>query len=229
MLLSLIVRETRMFGPVIEVRRQIRCRLGESVIDIEDQVTNRWNTTSAHNWMYHCNFGYPLADTDSRLILAGTARFRREADRPATAAKTRAAPNRLKTLRDNVPEHAGSGEQVMLLDPPGDGDGLVHVGIINQRLKLGVELRYAREGLPRLANWQHLGPGGSYVTGIEPFNGSLDGKDTDDHRLAAQWLEPRQTRRYHLTLAVHTGRDGLMGLACHDRPLTLADGRGARR
>jgi hypothetical protein len=219
MLLSLVIRETRMFGPVIEVRRQIQCRLGESAIRIYDQVTNRGNTTSAHNWMYHCNFGYPLADAGSRLILAGKARFRRDEDHPATRAKAKAALNQLKTLRDNLPEHVGSGEQVILLDPPGDGDGLAHVGIINARLNLGVELTYPREALPRLANWQHLGPRGSYVTGVEPFNGSLDGKDADDHPLAPQWLEPGQTRRYQLTITVHTQRDGLLRLARHDRDL----------
>lgn len=223
MLLSLIVRESRMFGPVIEVRRQIQCRLGESAIRIYDQVTNRGNTTTAHNWMYHCNFGYPLADAGSRLILAGAARFRRDADRPATKAKIRAALNQFKTLRDNVPEHAGSGEQVVLLDPPGDAEGTVHVGIINKRLNLGVELAYLREALPRLANWQHLGPRGSYVTGVEPFNGSLDGKDNDAHPLAAQWLEPGQTRRYQITITVHTERDALLRLAQHDGELTPAD------
>lgn len=222
MLLSMIVRESRMFGPVIEVRRQIQCRLGESVIRLYDQVTNRGNTRSAHNWMYHCNFGYPLADAGSRLILAGAARFRREADRPATIARARAALNQLKTLRDNLPEHAGHGEQVMLLDPPGDADGLAHAGIINRRLNLGVELIYPREALPRLANWQHLGPRGSYVTGIEPFNGSLDGKESDRHPLAAQWLEPGQTRRYQITIAVHTQRDALLRLAQHDGDLEPA-------
>ncbi len=223
MLLSLLIRESRMFGPIVQVRRQIQASLGEPLIRIYDQVTNRGNTTVAHNWMYHCNFGYPLADAGSRLILAGRARFRREGDGPATAAKAKAALNRLKTLRDNLPEHMGGGEQVILIDPPADSEGITHVGIINKRLQLGVELAYPQAALPRLANWQHLGPGGSYVTGVEPFVGSLDGKEHDTHPLAAQWLEPGQTRRYQLTIRVLAARDDLHRLAQHDAQLEAAE------
>ena len=51
MILSMVIRDARMFGPVLEVRRQIQCRLGVNDIVLYDQVTNRFNTRAAHNWL----------------------------------------------------------------------------------------------------------------------------------------------------------------------------------
>ena len=35
---------------------------------------------------------------------------------------------------------------------------------------------------------------------LEPFSGSLWGKDQDNHPLAAQWLEPGQSRLYEIEI-----------------------------
>ncbi|MCC7203494.1 MAG: DUF4432 family protein [Phycisphaeraceae bacterium] len=214
MLLSLIIREARMFQPVVEVRRQIQCLLGEPMIHIYDQVTNRSNITVAHNWMYHCNFGYPLADAGTRLVYRGKAMH---IGREATAASLK----RFKTLAGPRPEHRGKGEDVVVIDPQPDRQGVAHVGLVNARLGLGVELEYDVASLPRLTNWQHLGPAGSYVTGVEPFCGSLLGKDNDKHPKAAQWLEPGQTRSYHMTIRV-LEKPQLKDLLRHDGEMTVA-------
>ncbi|MFN0125844.1 MAG: DUF4432 family protein, partial [Verrucomicrobiales bacterium] len=48
--LGLVVRDSRFFGPVFEIRRTIRCTLGVPEISIEDAVTNRGDTRVAHHW-----------------------------------------------------------------------------------------------------------------------------------------------------------------------------------
>ena len=53
---------------------------------------------------------------------------------------------------------------------------------------------------------------GSYVSALEPFSGSLWGKEQDDHPLAAQWLEPGQTRLYEVEIRAHTGSTAINGL-----------------
>jgi hypothetical protein len=214
MLLSMVIRDTRMFGPVVEVRRQIQCALGQSEIVVYDQVTNRGNTRCAHNWLYHVNLGYPLLDKGSRFI------YRGKASHLPPAKKTDAQLNRLKKATDPIEEHRGTGERVLMIDPKADRNGMCHVGLINSKLKLGLELTYLRESFPRLANWQHFGPGGSYVTGIEPFSGSLLGKENDDHPLAEQWLEPGCTKRYQTTIRIHSDRRSLDAFAKHDGPVT---------
>lgn len=66
---------------------------------------------------------------------------------------------------------------------------------------------------------QHYAPGGSYVSALEPFSGSLLGKDQDSHPLAAQWLEPGQSRLYQVEIRVHAGSTAVGGLLAERQPL----------
>jgi hypothetical protein len=98
--------------------------------------------------------------------------------------------------------------------------------LINDKLKLGLEISYPKAALPRMANWQHYGPGGCYVTGIEPFAGSLLGSARDKHRLAKQYLEPGETRRHQLKLRVLSGSRELSGLKkCDGSVISTAEAR----
>lgn len=215
MLLSLTIKPTCMFGPHFEIRRQIQCQLGVPAIIVHDQVINRTNTKMAHNWLYHCNLGYPLLDAGAKFIFKG--RFDTFWDVPAPPAKGVKTPpiSKWKRVPEPMKEHIGTGERGLMLDPSPARDGLCHVGLINSKLKLGVEFRYDNAHLPRLANWQHYGPN-SYVTGIEPFNGSLFGKAKDNHPKAAQWLEPGASRRYQMGIHIHEGGKALAEFAKYD-------------
>ncbi len=216
MRIVLQITDSRMFGPVVSVRRVIACRLGVPEIRIEDEVTNRGNQPAAHNWLYHINLGYPLLDQGARLVFRGRlwetwGRGNHIDDHPT--------PRKLdlaKNVPGPIPEHTGPGECGMLLDPAAERDGLCHVGMVNRRLGLGLEIIFHPRQLPRLANWQHFGPRGSYVSGIEPFSGSLFGKARDKHRLTGQMIEPGETRRYQVTLRVLTTPDELTALARRD-------------
>ncbi|MCX6897305.1 MAG: DUF4432 family protein [Verrucomicrobia bacterium] len=223
MQISLVTRDSRMFGPVMEVRRTIRCTLGEPEIIIEDEVTNRANTCSAHHWLYHCNLGYPLLDKGARFIYRGKAKYwvvpppaGQDIIQPMDSVRM----NRLKRAPEPLPGHAGFGERGLIVDVTPDKCGICRVGLLNERLKLAVEITYPAKALPRLANWQHYGPRGSYVTGLEPFFGSLLGKARDKDPRAEQYLQPGESRRYALKLRVLSDRAALRELAAFDGPLT---------
>jgi len=216
MLIAMHVRDTRMYGPSIEVRRQIQCVLGVPEIHLFDQVTNRDNVKVAHNWLYHVNLGYPLLDAGAELIYKG----KTEVWIPDDATFTDAQLNKLKKVTGPKQEHCGTGSVVLLTDVPADRKGMTHVGLINRKLGLGFELEYPHADLPRFGNWQHFGPAGSYVTGIEPTSGSLKGKDNDDHPEAEQWLKPGETKNYHMTLRVLTEEKQFNALRKHDGKLT---------
>jgi hypothetical protein len=221
MLLSMVVRDSRMFGPVVEVRRTIQCIIGRPQIHLYDQVTNRSDTRCPHNWLYHVNLGYPLLDAGSRFIYCGKSSWW-HADGTADRPPTDAALNRMKRVPNGLAEHAGTGERGLIVQVKPDREGVCHVGLINKKLSLGFELEYPAAQLPRIANWQHYGPRGSYVTGIEPFSGSLMGKDNDDFKGAEQYLEPGQTRRYQMTIRIHDQKRDLDRFARHDGPVTSA-------
>lgn len=216
MLLSMVIREARMYGPTVEIRRHIQCKLGVPEIVLHDVVTNRCDKPLPHNWLYHVNVGYPLLDRGSKFIYRGPASLAFAPDKNVNAA----AFNRWKTVTDGLPQHVGSTSRVFFIDVPPDREGLCHVGIINRKLGLALELEYPKEQLPRLGNWQHLGQRGCYVSGIEPFYGSLMGKASDPHPHVDTWLEPGESRRYQLRLRALAGSAQLQQFAAHDGPVT---------
>lgn len=219
--LGLNVRDAQFFGPNFEIRRTIRCTLGEPAITIEDEVTNRGETRVAHHWLYHCNLGYPLLDRGAHFIYRGSAEYwtvppplGEDIVQPLGAA----AMNRLKRVPDPLPEHAGCVEQGLIVEVPGDRAGTARIGLLNPALKLGLELSYPVKTLPRVANFQHFGPRGCYVSALEVFSGSLLGSARDKHPLAKSHLDPGESRKYSLTIRVLSG-------AAELRELTKADGK----
>lgn len=223
MLLSMVSRDSRMFGPTLETHRTIKCTLGSNDITIFDQVLNRGNKPASHQWLYHVNFGYPLLDEGTRLIYRGkNAKYwelPKKEDGSMLHAMSEKAMANLKKISAPKESHAGVGENGVTIDTQAASDGLAHVGIVNQKLGLGVEMIYDIKQLPRLANWQHLAPMGSYVTGIEPYNGALIGEPYDPPAAFDQKIEPGETKRYQLTLRVLSDKASLAALLAADGPI----------
>jgi len=215
MSLSMVIRDSRMFGPVFEVRRTIRCRLGIPEIHLHDEVCNLGDTPVSHNWLYHVNLGYPLLDEGARLVYRGKAAALPFTGKAGSTAKL----NGMKRVPASCGRHTGGGEDCVFIDPPADRKGLVHVGLVNARRRLGLELAYPKKQLPRLVNWQHFGATGGYVTGLEPFSGSLLGKDNDPCKLARATLGQGQKRKYDLTIRVLDGKAQADALMKHDGAL----------
>ena len=179
-----------------------------------DEITNRGDGRTPHHWLYHVNFGYPLLDQGTRLIYKGRATY---VERPEPKrVPTEAQLNRLKKVTGPIAAHAEAGERCLIVEQPGQRDGRARVGVINDRLSLGVEMAYPVDALPRLTSWQHYGPAGCYVSAMEPFSGSLFGKAVDPYPKAEQYLRPGQTKRYELVLRVLSTKADLAKLAKHD-------------
>jgi hypothetical protein len=81
-------------------------------------------------------------------------------------------------------------------------------GLHNSKLGLAVALKFKKEQLPWLANWQHWGKG-EYVTGIEPSTHPLTGqaKAREDGTLI--FIEPGESKSYELELNVLTNKEAI--------------------
>ncbi|NBC10978.1 MAG: DUF4432 family protein [Planctomycetes bacterium] len=219
MRLDLVIRCTRMFGPSVEIRRTIACKLGEPTIELRDRVTNLSDFAVPHHWLYHVNLGYPLLDEGAQLIYGGdydwhwdTAQPPGDAPRPETFGKFKRVPALIKA-------HAQNGQRGLIVVPR-TTRGQITCGLINRKLGLGFEMSYPAKQLPRLANWQNFGPRGCYVTGLEPFHGSLQWDGGDTHPAAKSKLRPGQTASYDLTFRALGQKSQLDALRQHDAPLT---------
>ncbi len=189
------VRTARVFDPNLELRRTISGTLGVPAIHIHDRFLNRGNTRLPHAWLLHINFGYPLLEPGaSTYCYAGKLDPRPGSEAWFAGKDSRAAPKPLKS-------HCGSGEVFSYIDPKTQGGGNVLCGVVNRRRGFGLSIAYSKRDFPRLGNWQHWGPGGSYVGALEPMTGGVEGRDKDRARGWLRFIEPGQTVEYRCTIA----------------------------
>ena len=185
------MRETAVFGPDIEMRRTISARLGEPRLVINDTVTNLGHERKEHMILYHCNMGFPLVDEGSKLVA------------PISNCKPRDAEAEVEgNLFDTFTAPiAGFAERVYYIDMAEDDDGFVTAGMINRKHGLGVYMKYRKRELPRFIEWKMMGEG-IYVVGMEPANCLVEGRDKERERGTLQFLEPGESREYHLEFGV---------------------------
>lgn len=200
MSLTGIIKESNIFGPSLELRRTISAELGSTSIHIHDEIINRGNIPAPHMILYHCNFGWPLADQDSKLIWKGKMFTRDEKDFPN--------PEAFKSCPDVLEEHKGNGEQVAVIDIDADNNGKCICGIHNEKLELAVALHFNKKQLPWLTNWQHWGKG-EYVTGIEPGSHPPMGQSKAREKGTLIFLEPGENLNYNLSLQVLKGKENI--------------------
>ncbi len=156
-----VVREARLFGPSLEMRRSIKVRGDCASIQVRDRITNVGARPSPLMLLYHINFGFPLLDDRSELLLPSLAARPRDAE----AEKGR------EQWAELHPPITGYAEKVYFHTMRTAADGTVSCALINRRLGggLGVRLRYSISELPFFTQWKMLGDR-EYVLGLEPGN-----------------------------------------------------------
>ena len=192
-----IIRETKIFGPSLELRRTISGTLGEPVIRIHDEVLNRGNMPAPLMVLYHFNFGWPLVDEGTELLWEGTwePRFGPE------NAKIFREGNDFKKCPAPLDDHLGTGEEVALIEPLADASGMCSCGLHNAAIGLNVTLKFRKEQLPWLTNWQHWGKG-EYVTGLEPGTNPPIGQAKARAQNTLIELAPGERRHFDLEIQV---------------------------
>lgn len=192
-----VMKESKIFGPSLELRRTISGTLGEPYLHIHDEVTNRANTPAPHMLLYHFNFGFPLADEGAQLYWKGK-----------MSLPGREGDDRIFNDQRNFHEcpaplniHSGTGEAVAFIDPVADNNDECAAGIHNKNLNLAVQLTFNKKQLPWLTNWQHWGTG-EYVTGIEPGTNPPIGQAMARKKNALIIMQPGEKKIYDVRIDV---------------------------
>ena len=207
MSISGVVRQSGVFGPNLELKRTISCRLGEPVINIRDTVTNVGNTETPLMLLYHCNFGWPLVDEGTRIVYEGSCEPHGNDGMKAVFNDE----NDNKICRAPLEEHSGSGEAVGFIDPKADDSGLCTAGLCNDKLGMAVLLKFRKDQLPCLTNWQHWGRG-EYICGVEPGTNFPVGQSTAEEQENLTLLQPLESKAFDLGISVLSGLDNLKNL-----------------
>ncbi|MDR0792513.1 MAG: aldose 1-epimerase family protein [Chitinophagaceae bacterium] len=189
------VKQSMVLGPNLELRRTISGKLGSPVISIHDTITNRGNQPVPHMLLYHCNFGWPLADAGTDILWNGEWQSREGEPNNKIFNKN----NNFRKCSAPLDAHAGRGEEAAFIDIAANKNGECYCGLYNERLSIAVSLKFYKTELPWLINWQHWGKG-EYVTGLEPatFPPIGQAKARAENKLI--FIDPGESKTYRLEI-----------------------------
>lgn len=188
------VRESVVFGENITLARVIQARLGENRIVIKDTIENCGFESQPLMLLYHCNFGYPLLDSETKLILpAGTVK-----------ARDLVAERGINNNREFSEPTSGYLEQVFYHDLIPGVDDKISVGLVNKNLLesgLGVYINYDKKQLPNFIEWKQMGEG-DYVVGLEPATWYPEGRNEARKRGELKFIEPGESKEFSLEIVI---------------------------
>ncbi|MBN1344447.1 MAG: DUF4432 family protein [Phycisphaerae bacterium] len=201
-----VVRTAKVFNPNVELRRTVRSPLGEPVIEISDHFVNCGNEPVPHAWLLHINFGYPLLEPE-----VSTYCYKGKIAPRADSVEWYSRKDFRRAVKP-TPLHKGVGEDCTYVEPQADRQGWTTVGVVNEKRRFGVKIDFNTKQFPRMVNWQHWGPGGSYVGALEPVNGGVEGRPVDRKRGWLDGLKPGETRDYFCRITATSDERVLKGL-----------------
>lgn len=188
------VRESKLYGENMVLRREVLTHLGSNEIHITDRIENQGFQTQPLTLLYHCNFGFPLLDSSSRLYLPD--------------GKTRARDIKAQESMDRLDQFEAPNitypETVFYHDRSSDGEGNTYAAIFNPDLLtngLGVVICYNKNELPYLSQWKNMAQG-DYVVALEPCNSFPDGRKKIREAGMLNYLEPGEIKEVHLSFHV---------------------------
>ncbi len=186
------LRESRMFGENLLLKRTVSTVMGTAEIEITDTVTNEGFGTSPVMMLYHINLGFPMISPSAEIVAK---------KHPVVPRDNVAAPG-LATWNKLIPPQKGFKEQCFYHDIPAEKDGYAKIAVSNPDLGLGFEVSYRKKELPFLTEWKMMGEG-EYVLGIEPANCHVEGMDKErEHFKSLKRLEPGESVEFSVKMKV---------------------------
>ncbi len=186
-----MVRQARMFGENLVLRRQVATAMGDNRIILTDIIQNQGFRPARVMVLYHINLGFPLVDGNAFLT----------------------APQHQVTPRDDI---ASAGldqwsqcqgptrewqEQCFYHDLPVGDDGMARIALVNPDAGLSFEVAFRKAELPVLTQWKQMGEG-EYVMGLEPGNCHVEGAASEHSRGTLRVLQPDEEYRTRVELTV---------------------------
>lgn len=190
------MREASVFGPNLVLRRKLSTKLGSSAVLIEDVVENRGHYTQPFMLLYHFNMGWPIVSEDSRLV----------APAKSTEPRDEVAAKGIGCWQTFEPPTHGYDEQCFYHDLATDADGRTFASILNEKLEVGVTVRFRPEELPRFTQWKMVNEG-TYVCGLEPANCRVTGRARARDEADLRFIEPGEVRTSTVEFAVVSGAE----------------------
>ena len=182
-----MIRETALFGHVLEVRRKIRIPVRGSTVTVEDTVTNLTPRDEEFMQIYHCNFGYPLLSEKAKLILPENRETIPRTDFSATGM------DRQCTFDPPIP---GEEERCFFQKMYRD----FRARLENPELGVSMTITWSGDTLPILVQWRSMAAG-DYVLGLEPTNCYIMGRHQERENGTLPVLKAFESVNHSVTIS----------------------------
>ena len=181
------VRDCRLFGNKLILKRSYFISYKENKIVMSDAVTNERDDETPFMVLYHCNMGYPLLTENSILKIPNHSM----AGRDAHAKKYEDTALIMEKPQARIPE-------CCFYYDVKEKNGLAHAGIFNKEIGKGTVFSYKKAELPYLTEWKMMGET-DYVLGIEPGNCTPNGRKYHRENGTLVTLAPGETKTTGVT------------------------------
>lgn len=196
--LTAVMRESSLFGTNLVLRRTITTKLGETKIDIRDEIENESSTDKVPLMlMYHCNFGFPFLNESTKLVI----------DSVSTEGRDEVAETGMKEESPLVfgKPVAGYKEQVFYHKLK-SVNNMCSASLIDPEMRLGVTLEFDNRELPNLIHWK-CRDAGNYVTGVEPSNCHPEGVLKEAENGTLRYLDAHESIQTGITISICSGNE----------------------
>ena len=185
------VRQSRLHGENLTLKREVTARMGRNVLNIKDIIENEGFTEQPLMLLYHINIGYPILDDGSRFI--GSSK--------AVIPMDKTAEERIKQYDRFCAPIRGARENCYHHDFYTDAEGSTYAGIVNDKLELGAYIRFDKNQLSKFTEWKMMNES-EYVLGMEPANCYPIGRTEERKRGDLESIKPGQKKQIDLEIGI---------------------------
>ena len=193
-----VVDEARLFGNKLRMVSTVTTKLGRPGLTVSDEITNVSAEPSELELLYHINFGAPLLESGSKVVLPVVKLAPRDA----------AAMSNVPQWDTYGAETPGLPEVVFFHDLAADSKGDTQVLLHNAAGSRGVSLKFNKNQLPCFTQWKcQRAAADGYVTGLEPGVNFPNVRSFEQQHRRVAVLQPGESRRFEIDIHAHTNAD----------------------
>lgn len=195
--------ETVQMGTKMRLERSIKSRAGEAVIRIHDVVTNTGTSEAPFTILYHINFGFPLLDAGTRILLQS-----RE-----TIPFDVYSESKMERHLQIEPPKIGTMEENYLCPAVADQDGNSCALVVNDRLMdgIGVYIKSSVNTLPYFCEWKMMDEK-DYTVAIEPSNVMCENRGILREKGLLPILKTAESREMDIEIGVLEGKQEIAAM-----------------
>ena len=188
------VDEKLLFGPKLELHTDLVIVPGSTSFQINDVVKNVGAQDQEFEMLYHANFGSPLLEEGAEVVTAS---------KKVTPFNDRAAEG-LDSWSVYEAPTTGFVEQVYLLEPKADQEGVTTALLHNKAKSRGASISWSVKELPYLTVWKNTGAlADGFVTGIEPGTNYPNNRSVERKAGRVPVLKPGEARSMSVQFNLH--------------------------